>query len=192
MCNLFLIFWVSFNILPMEWSNRPEESWKQVMVEELKQYQNLDMQEIFNNPKLFLQCCSWNQVSSTYTETGNKCCKIMVIVQVFYIKPTPLSSLNPFMVSVFMILNIPLKTDKKNKRGCGSSSMYFYPSKILIKNKEMCKECWVTVSHIPFCEEKPLQNASKKWSKPLPNCWSVHTCSLICAKPVWGQQGYNS
>lgn len=110
------------------------------MVGELKQYQNLDMQELFNTQKLFLQCCSWNHVSSTYTETENKYCKIVIIVRVFYVKTTPLSSLNPFMVSVFYDIGIAPKQTRQIREDVGALPCHFYPSKILIKNQEMCKE----------------------------------------------------
>lgn len=125
----------------MEWSNRPksrENKWLLMMVGELKLYQNPDMQEAFNTQKLFLQC--WNHVSSTYTETENKFCKIMVIVHVFYVNSPPLSSLNPFMVSIFNDTDIPPKQTRQRRKDVGAFPCHFHPSKILIKNQEMCKE----------------------------------------------------
>lgn len=73
------------------------------------------------------------------TETDNKYCKIVVTGQVFYAEPTPLSSLNPFMVSIFMI-DIPLKQTRQIREDVGALPCHFYPSNSLIKNQEMCEE----------------------------------------------------
>lgn len=163
------------------------------MVGELKQYQNLDMQEIFNTQKLFPQCCTWNHVSSIYTETENKCCKIMVIVQVFCVKPTPVSSLNPSMVSVFMVLIFSQIRQDTEKRMWVLFHAIFIHLKFSSKTRRCVRKAR-SLCHVYHLVRISLSKRQAQYeASPFQTVGlSISAIWFVQSKSVWGQQGYNS